>query len=309
MQKTLYSEYLNLLMPNKLPSFIKKYLTVPSLVRLKNIGYFCGMDYASKDIYDFKENISRYDHSLSVALLTWFFTQDKTATLAGLFHDVATPCFAHVIDYMNKDYANQESTEEYTEEIILNDELLQKYLKEDNISSEDIINFKKYPIVDNNRPKLCADRLDGIILTGIAWTKSINKNDIISIVKNLEVYENEEHEKELGFKNKTIALKALDTSVKIDKYCHTNEDNYMMELLAEITKVAIENNIVNYNELYYIDEPTLLDRIRNSNITKLTNLLNTFKNIKASDIPVITLENVKIRSLNPLVNGIRLKSL
>lgn len=309
MQKTLYNQYLNLLMPNKLPEFIKRYLTVPSLVRLKNIGYFCGMDYASKDIYDFKENISRYDHSLSVALLTWNFTQDKVATLAGLFHDIATPCFAHVIDYMNKDYANQESTEEYTEEIILNDKLLQKYLKEDNILSEEIINFKKHPIVDNNRPKLCADRLDGIILTGIAWTKSINKNDIISIVKNLEIYENEEHEQELGFKNKKIALKALDTSAEIDKYCHTNEDNYMMELLAEITKVAIENNIVNYNELYYIDEPTLLNRIRNSKITKLTNLLSTFENIKACDIPVITLENVKIRSLNPLVNGIRLKNL
>lgn len=51
---------------------------------------------------------------MTVALLTYKLTNDKVATLAGLFHDIATPCFSHVIDYMNGDYENQESTEEYT---------------------------------------------------------------------------------------------------------------------------------------------------------------------------------------------------
>lgn len=119
--KSLYNTYLNLF---TIPPFLEKYLNVPSLIRLKNISYLCGMDYASKDIYDFKENISRYDHSLTVALLTWKFTNDKLSTLAGLFHDIATPCFSHTIDYMNKDYETQESTEEYTEEIIKNDKIL-----------------------------------------------------------------------------------------------------------------------------------------------------------------------------------------
>ncbi len=307
--QTLYSSYLNLLMKGKIPLFLEKYLTVPSLVRLKNVGYFCGMDYASKDVYNFKEKISRYDHSLTVALLTWKFTKDKKATLAGLFHDVATPCFAHVIDYMNKDYENQESTEEYTEEIIKNDKKLKKYLKEDNISLEDIIDFKRYTIVDNSRPKLCADRLDGIILTGIAWTKTIDKDDILEIVEDLEVYNNEYKEKELGFKTQSIALKTLHTSNEIDRLCHTNEDNFMMELLAKMTKLAIDNKIIKYDELYYIDEPTLLNKMRSSNVEPLIQLLNKFENILVADIPVFVLNNVKIRDLNPLVNGIRLKDL
>ncbi len=66
------------------------------------------MDDASKDIYDFREYISRYDHSLTVCLIVYKLTKDKKATLAGLFHDIATPCFSHVIDYMNQDYENQE---------------------------------------------------------------------------------------------------------------------------------------------------------------------------------------------------------
>lgn len=309
MQNGLYSEYLNLLNKNQIPQFLQKYLTVPSLVRLKNIGYFCGMDYASKNIYNFKEKISRYDHSLTVALLTWNFTKNKKETIAGLFHDIATPCFAHVIDYMNKDYEKQESTEEYTEEIIKNDKQLQNYLKEDNLSLEDIINFKKYTIVDNDRPKLCADRLDGIILTGIAWTKTLNKNDIIEIVNDLDIYQNEDNEKELGFKTLNIANKALITSNEIDRFCHTSEDNFMMELLAKITKIAIDSKIIKYNELYYIDEPTLLNKIKNSGIADLEKLLIKFENITKNDIPDTILENVKIRDLNPLVNGLRLKSL
>lgn len=61
-------------------------------------------------------------------------------TLVGFFHDIATPCFSHVIDYMNQDYENQESTEEYTEEILRKDGYLQKCLKEDNIDIDDIFN-------------------------------------------------------------------------------------------------------------------------------------------------------------------------
>ena len=158
--------YLNQLNYSQIPLFLIKYLNCPSLLRLKKVGYFCGMDYASKDIYDFKEYISRFDHSLTVALLTYKLTKNKVMTLAGLFHDIATPCFSHVIDYMNEDFLEQESTEEYTEYIMKNDNYLKQCLKEDNIDIHDIINFKKYSIVDNDRPKLCADRLDGVILTG-----------------------------------------------------------------------------------------------------------------------------------------------
>lgn len=307
--KTLYSEYLDLLAEDENLSFLEKYLTVPSLVRLKNVGYFCGMDYASKNIYNFKESISRYDHSLTVALLTWKFTKDKKATLAGLFHDIATPCFAHVIDYMNKDYETQESTEEYTEKVIKNDVILKKYLKEDNIPVEDITNFKKYTIVDNNRPKLCADRLDGIILTGIAWAKNVNQNDINEIIKDIDIYKNEYQENELGFKTYSIALKVFDASNEINKLCHTNEDNFMMELLAKITKLAIDEKIIEYEELYYIDEPILLDKIRNSKNNRLIRLLDKFENITIEEITDTVLNNVKVRDLNPLVKGIRLKDL
>lgn len=289
------------------PSFLDKYLKVPSLLRLKNVGYFCGMDFASKEVYNFAENISRYDHSLTVALLTYKFTKDIKATLAGLFHDIATPCFSHVIDYMNGDYEKQESTEEYTENILKNDEYLLNCLKEDNLVIDDIVDFKKYSIVDNERPKLCADRLDGIILTGIGWIKNIKTNDIKEIIDSIEVYQNELNELELGLNNKNIALKVLEISKSIDIYCHTNEDNYMMEHLAKITKLAIDKKYISYSDLYYLNEKELFTIFKNSNDDLLLLYLDEFENIKAKDIPKIDLPNVKARKLNLLVNGERLK--
>ena len=307
MNKTVYNEYLNSIC--KIPRFLNKYLEVPSLVRLKNIGYFCGMDYASKEVYDFRELITRYDHSLTVALLTWRFTHDKKATIAGLFHDVATPCFAHVIDYMNKDYANQESTEEYTEEIIKNDKELRRCLRIDKLKYSDICDFKEFSIVDNKRPKLCADRYDGLILTGYNWTKSIELSDILEFTDNLCLHMNEDNILELGFKDRNICSRVLKVSDEIDLICHSNEDNYMMELLADITRITISKNIIEYKDLYYLTEVELFDKIRNSDDDELLKLLDKFYNIKASEIPDTIMIDVKKRDLNPLCEEGRIKNI
>lgn len=306
MEKSILEQYLDILEENKKPQFLDKYLQVPSLLRLKNIGYFCGMDYASKQIYSFNEYISRYDHSLTVALLTWYYTKNEKQALAGLFHDIATPCFSHVIDYMNKDYENQESTEEYTEKILKEDTYLNQCLKQDNILLEDITNFKKYTIVDNDRPKLCADRLDGVILTALFWTKTIDINDVEKIINDTKIFINEERNKEIGFNSIKIANMVLEASKTIDIFCHSKEDNYMMELLASITREAIQNKYITYDDLYILNEKQLIDILKNCNNNEITKKLTKFMNIKKEDIPEINLSNIKIRALNPLVNRERL---
>ena len=287
--------------------FIKKYLEVPSLKRIKEVGYFCGMDYASKEIYDFKEYVTRFDHSLTTALLTYKITKNKIYSLAALFHDVGSPCFSHVIDYMNKDYKNQESTEEYNEKIIRNDKKLKKLLKEDNIDIEDIIDFKKYTIVDNKRPKLCADRLDGIILTGAFWTKEIDKDLIKEILDSIEIYTNEDMEDEIGFNNKEIYDKIMIINENIDIFCQSKEDNYMMELLASITKEAIDEGIIEYDDLYSIGEKEILNLISLKGSTILANKMNKFYHVTLDEIEELDLPYIKKRTVNPLVNGKRIK--
>lgn len=298
--------YLHLLDYNNIPDFLIKYLDTPSLIRLKKIGYFCGMDYASKDIYNFSTYISRYTHSLTTALLTYKISNDRKATLAGLFHDVGTPCFSHVIDYMNKDYTNQESTEEYTERIILSDNYLKQCFLKDNINMNEIIDFKKYSLVDCNRPKLCADRLDGIILNSIGWTKTISKKDIKDILNSLTIYINEDGKEEIGITNYEVASRVVSLSDTIDRYCHSNEDNYMMELLARITKIALDSGYITYDSLYHYNEEYLFKLLYNIDNKLLQKYLLEFTTKKKDDIPITKLPNLKSRVLKPLVNSKRM---
>ena len=302
----MYGYYLELLGYKKMPEYLKKYLNVPSLERLKDVGYFCGMDYASKDIYNFKEKISRFDHSLSVCLLTYKLTKDYNASLAGLFHDISTPCFSHVIDYMNSDYYNQESTEFYTGKVVQEDNVLTSLLKKDNISLNDVINFKKYTVLDNDRPKLCADRLDGIILSSISWTNKINESIIKNIIDDIDVFVNEDNEKEIGFNTRKTAEIVNELSDIFNKYCHSNEDNYMMELLAKIAKYLIDKNYITYDDLYIYNEKQLFELMPSLNDEYLNNLLNKFKTIKKEEITYCDIPEIKNRYINPLIKNKRL---
>lgn len=296
-------EYINILGP--IPKFLEKYLSLRILTRLKKVGYFCGMDYASPHVYLFDYKISRYEHSLTTALITWKFTKNKKQTLAALFHDVSTPCFSHVIDYMNKDYENQESTEEKTEFILRNSKKLKQLLKEDNLTIDDITDFKKFTIVDNHRPKLCADRIDGIILTSLGWTKTLSMKEVPNILNSIKVMINEDNEKELGVTSNEIANKLCDLNREIDIVCHSNEDNYMMELLAEITKYAIDKEYITYDNLYEYNEDKLIKILYSIDDTALKILLNLFKTVTIEEISIKEIPPVKRRYINPLVNGKR----
>ena len=81
------------ILSKEFPQFLKKYLNIPILSRLKGVGLLCGTDWTPF----FKNNFfySRFDHSVGVALIIWHFTKDKAQTIAGLLHDVSTPAFSH----------------------------------------------------------------------------------------------------------------------------------------------------------------------------------------------------------------------
>lgn len=302
----MYNYYITLLGYSNIPEFLNKYLTLPSLNRLKEVGYFCGMDYASSNIYNFKEYISRYMHSLSTSLLVYYLTKDKRYTLQALFHDISTPVFSHVIDYMNKDYIYQETTEEFTELILKSDKKLLEYLELDKIPLDNLVNFKFSTIVDSPRPKMCADRLDGIILNGSYWTKTLNEKDIFNIIKSTELYINEESIPEIGFNNITAYNKVVETNDLTNIEMHSNYDNYMMELLANITRHLINKEYIKYEDLYFLTENKIFELINNIEDKEIKEYIFLFKNIKKEEIPLVKQEEIKERKLKPLLNGKRL---
>ncbi|MBP5446532.1 MAG: hypothetical protein J6X95_00290, partial [Treponema sp.] len=112
------ARYQKILCP-EFPPFLKKYLDLKILARLKGIGLLCGTDWTP--LFHNHFYYSRYDHSLNCALIVWNWTRDKKMTLAALLHDVSTPAFRHVIDFKNGDALTQQSTEDKNAAMIRSD--------------------------------------------------------------------------------------------------------------------------------------------------------------------------------------------
>lgn len=301
-------EYFQILCNNDYPGFIDKYINCPELQRLKGIGLFCGVDYNQLPTHNVKYWYSRLDHSVACALIVWHLTKDKTQTLAALFHDVGTPAFSHCVDYMYNDYLNQESSEKTIDTMIKNSNIIKRYLIEDNINYEDIINIEKFPIVENKRPKICADRLESILSTGLVWARFWSIEDIRNIYNKITVLKNEENNDEIGFGNIKIGEYFYKGAFKYSVLLQLNEDKLSMKLTSDILKMLIDYQIITENDLYRLSEEEIIDRIKQSSNktikylwTKFENLKRVEKsNVKPVDKYYISLD-CKKRYVNPLI--------
>ena len=255
---------------------------------------------------------SSLDHSVAVALIIWNFTKDKKQTLSGLFHDIATPVFKHTIDFMNKDYEKQESTEELTTKIICESKEIMNLLQRDGIKVEEISDYHIYPIADNDTPMLSSDRLEYTLSNGLGATEKIwGLDEIEEIYKNIEIQKNEEGIQELGFKDIKIAEKFVKTMSILSRLYRREKTVFSMQLLADIMKRMSIQNMISIDDLYRLSEKEVIEKIEHCKDEKISQCFNIWRNateIKTSDtLPnnkyFVSIEKMKVRYINPLVRN------
>jgi len=301
-------QYFNIL-SDEIPEFLHDYINTPEMQKQRGISVSCGT-YYSKLFKGIKLWYSSLDHSVAVALIVWHFTKDKKQTLAGLFHDIATPAFKHCIDFMNGDYEKQESTEELTVKMISESKEIMSLLERDGIKIEEVSDYHIYPIADNDTPQLSADRLEYTLSNGLGVRKVLwNLDEVREIYKNIEIQKNEEGIEELGFKDKEIAEKFVENMSELSSLYITNKTKLTMQFLADIMKKMSEYNLISKNELYNLSEKEVIEIIENCEYENISKSFKVWKNatqIKESDTFIedkyaINIENAKIRYINPLV--------
>ncbi len=246
----------------EIPAFIQKAVKSPEMQRLKKVGMDCGCEYTALSLWENVTPYKRYEHSIGVALIVWHFTGSMKQALAGLFHDISSPAFAHVVDFMNNDHLTQESTEAGTKEIIENSAEIQKLLKSLDLTVEDVCDYHEYPIADNDPPKLSADRLE-YTLCNLVRYQSYSMDDVKRMYDDLTVGINEYGEEELMFRDPAIAREFVLGCLKNSRLYVCDEDRYAMEVLARILRKAIINKAIDYEDLYK-DEEYIIKRIKNS---------------------------------------------
>lgn len=256
------SEYHDILCPpSEKPDFLQKYLELPVLKRLDGISLLCGTDWTK--LYNNRVKYSRLDHSIGVALIVWHFTKDKAQTIAGLLHDISTPVFSHVGDFRNGDALTQESTEAQTSQIIKHDKQLQKLLHEDELSTELVDDYHKYPIADNEIPCLSADRLEYMFPSGASLDGSWTFEEIKKCYENICVLQNENGLPELGFSDVKIAELYCEKFCCIGHILQLNENKLTLQLLGEIMNLGVKLNVLQEKDFMTLSEKQVIQKIEN----------------------------------------------
>ena len=242
----LIKDYLKILSPDY-PEWLNKYIETERMLKLQYISVTCGKIYSKLFNYN---NYSTLDHSIAVALIIWNFTHDKKQTIAGLFHDIATPVFKHCIDFLNGDYMNQESTEELTKTLIKNSKDIMKLLEIDNIKLEEVCDYHIYPIADNDTPMLSADRLEYSLSNDLIVLKTNTLEEIRNIYNDIEIQTNEKGIIELGFKTKKIARQFVKNTSRLSLCYRDDATRFYMQAIADILKKVSEDGLIVKKDLY-----------------------------------------------------------
>ena len=300
-------DYFDVLEPN-FPEWLIEYINTEEMLKQQYISITCGTIYS--DLFESDYFFSSLDHSVAVALIVWHFTHDKKQTLSGLFHDIATPVFKHCVDFLDGDYMTQESTEELTNKIISNSKEIMNLLKRDNILLEEVDDYHKYPIADNDTPKLSADRLEYSLSNALLTYKLMNLDEIREIYDDIEVQKDENNVDELSFKTKSIARKFVKVTSRLSVIYREDRTRYSMQFLADIMKRLNEEKKVTREDLYKLKESDIIEMIEKSDYKDMYKIWSKTKKVKVSNTEPQNVYYVrhgaKIRYINPLVNGKRI---
>ena len=293
------------------PEWLQEYIETPVLQRQKHISITCGTIYS--DLFESQRFYSSLDHAVGVALIVWHFTHDKKQTLAGLFHDIATPVFKHCVDFMNGDHLMQESTEDLTTEMIAGSPEIGRLLKRDGILISEVDNYHLYPIADNNTPKLSADRLEYSLANMLFAYGVADLAKIREMYGDIVVQSDENGVKELGFQTKKIARKFVKLTSQLSIFYREDRTRYSMQLIADILKKMSEAGRISVADLYQMKESEVINLILASDYGDAFSAWQKAKKIKKAksleecpDGVCVVNCRAKVRYIDPLWQGERM---
>lgn len=233
----------------EIPAFLRRFAQTAPMRRLRDVGMNCGCEYTGFPRFAKIGPYSRYDHSLGAALIVWHFTGSMEQTLAGLFHDVTTPVFAHVVDFLNGDHLRQESTEAGVAECLAADKEVTGLLEEYGLRLEQVCDYRRYPIADNDAPALSADRLEytmgNLLNYGFASLEEIR-----DMYRDLTVGADEKGQPELVFCTRETAAAFAMGALKNSRVYVADEDRFSMEMLAGLLRTALERSSIARSDLW-----------------------------------------------------------
>ncbi|MDE6292194.1 MAG: hypothetical protein K2L98_00775, partial [Bacilli bacterium] len=309
-------EKYNKMMRDNAPVNLDKYANTKTMKRLKGKGQFCGMDYVRvKELIPI-EFYSRFNHSENVAYTASKLIDVIEAIFAGYVHDVGVLSFAHVNSFKKGDALRQDSDELDVKLILLKDEEFLEYLHEDGINLDDIVDAKRYPLIDKEIPCLCLDRAEGgILATCLFWAHTHTFEEIEDLYNMLcyidhlngmsvdilnprfqnftgEVFINEHH----------TSADYEDFFKAINVYSEkllSKESRYMMEVLGLTLRFYEDMGVIDEKVLFELSEKEIIYRIMNSKYKDIWIDVTSIERVDYGSSGLSFISKPKIRQANP----------
>lgn len=244
-----YTEHHAISYHSDVPAWLDEFCAVPEMQRLRGVGMNCGCEYTAFPRFRGLPRYSRFRHSVGVCLITWHFTGEIEQALAALFHDISTPSFAHTVDFLHGDYLRQEYTEGRTAAIITQSPEIMALLGKYGVAPDAVTDYHRYPIADNDSPRLSADRLE-YTLGNLAGYSLCSPAALQEYYAALCVASAPDGATELAFRNAYIAAAFARDALKMSRIYVSDEDRYAMQRLAELLRHAVEKGVLSLDDLY-----------------------------------------------------------
>ena len=288
------------------PALLAGLLDAPSLQRLKRVGMNCGCEYTAFPIFRRPDGYHRYEHSLGVAEIVWRFTQDPKQAVAGLLHDIATPAFAHVIDFVRHDYLRQEATEAGTRELIEQDAVVLRELERLGVTVEDVCDYHRYPVADNDSPRLSADRLE-YTLGNVLHYGFDTPATVRTLYEDLTVIPAEDGAPEIAFQHAEPALRFAQLALRCSKLYVSPEDRYAMQRLAEVVRQALALGALTGEALYGTEPEVIAALQAHPDTAKAWTAFTRLSRVRVTGSPEGCVHPRRIpakkRFIDPLIRG------
>jgi len=266
------------------------------LINSKPMQRLKGICQAGSAKYIIQKTITRFEHCIGVMLLLKKLNASKQEQIAGLIHDIAHTAFSHVVDFALDKTTCQNYHEQFHEKIIKSSEI-PEILKKHNLDPNIIADETNFPLLENNLPDICADRIDYFFRDTVE--KLNNLSELKPLLNQLSVHNNK-----IICTNQELSFELAKKYMETDKLIWASPvEIAVFQITADAIKIALNKNIITEKDFYLTDDE-LYNKLKNSNnseIDKLLALLTPKFQVKLDKDNYDFFMKTKVRCIDPFV--------
>lgn len=233
---------------------VKELIETEPMQRLKNVHQAGPSPFFIEE----KPHITRFEHSVGVFLLLRKFDASLEEQIAGLLHDVPHTAFSHIADFVFENEGH-EYHEKFLDEVIYSSKI-PEILERHGLDVEYVLDEDNFGLLEQDLPKLCADRLD-YSMRDLKAHKDYDMGEFVELLKVRDgefVFDNFEDSEEFGFKFIELDEEIYASPIEVAIY----------EIFADIIKKALNLSEITDEDLFLTDRE-LMKKLRDIDDQKI----------------------------------------